>query len=90
MVKSEMGKAGTLSIHILYFAILRDARGVAEETISTQSRTTLDLYRELARQHGFTMDHCGMKVAINDEFASWSDPLREGDDVIFIPPVSGG
>lgn len=29
-------------------------------------------------------------VAVNDEYASWSRQLQDGDVVAFIPPVSGG
>jgi molybdopterin converting factor small subunit len=29
-------------------------------------------------------------VAINAEFSDWSQPLLEGDAVVFIPPVAGG
>ena len=31
-----------------------------------------------------------VKVAVNDEFREWSAPLRDGDFVVFIPPVAGG
>jgi molybdopterin converting factor small subunit len=26
----------------------------------------------------------------NQEFAAWDTPLRSGDEVAFLPPVSGG
>jgi len=29
-------------------------------------------------------------VAINEAFADWSQPLAEGDTVVFLPPVAGG
>jgi molybdopterin converting factor small subunit len=31
-----------------------------------------------------------LKVAINSEFADWSQPLAAGDAVVFLPPVAGG
>lgn len=31
-----------------------------------------------------------ISVAVNTSFARMSHPLREGDDVAFLPPVSGG
>jgi molybdopterin converting factor small subunit len=31
-----------------------------------------------------------LRVAVNDEFADWSQPLAAGDRVVFIPPVAGG
>jgi molybdopterin converting factor small subunit len=29
-------------------------------------------------------------VAINAEFRDWQSPLKDGDSVVFIPPVAGG
>jgi molybdopterin converting factor small subunit len=31
-----------------------------------------------------------LRVAINAEFGEWSQPLKAGDAVVFIPPVAGG
>ena len=31
-----------------------------------------------------------MSVAVNAEYARMSAPLRDGDEVAFLPPVSGG
>jgi molybdopterin synthase catalytic subunit len=32
----------------------------------------------------------GVSCAVNAEFASWSSAVREGDEIAFLPPVSGG
>ena len=31
-----------------------------------------------------------LRVAVDGAFAQWTDPLRDGCEVAFIPPVSGG
>jgi molybdopterin converting factor small subunit len=31
-----------------------------------------------------------LRVAINSEFGDWTAPLKDGDAVVFIPPVAGG
>jgi len=31
-----------------------------------------------------------LKVAVNEQFSDWSHLLRDGDTVVFIPPVAGG
>lgn len=76
-------------IRVEYFAILREHVGCAHETLSTAAATVGDLYNELDRRHAFPA--LGrLKVAVNDEFRDWSTPLRDGDMVVFIPPVAGG
>jgi molybdopterin converting factor small subunit len=44
----------------------------------------------LKSRHGFTLAREQLKVAINAEFSDWSKPLKNGDAVVFIPPVAGG
>lgn len=77
-------------IHIKYFALLKEERGLESELLQTQAATTRDLYNELKRQYGFSLDSKQMGVAINDEFSSWETPLQSGDKVVFLPPVAGG
>ena len=31
-----------------------------------------------------------ISVAVNEEYAKFSTPLKDGDEVAFLPPVSGG
>ena len=77
-------------IHISYYALLREKRGVSQETVTTQAQTVLDLYQELIEKHKFSLNSNLLKVAINDEVCSWEAELGGGDRVIFIPPVAGG
>jgi molybdopterin synthase sulfur carrier subunit len=44
----------------------------------------------LSARHGFTLPVDRVRVAIDGEFASWNTPLREGAELVFIPPVAGG
>ncbi len=77
-------------VRILYYAILKEKRGLSEESINTQAVTALDLYQELKDRHSFDLSSKSLKVAINDEFTSWDTRLQAEDTVIFIPPVAGG
>ena len=79
-----------MQIKVQYFAILREQAGRSEETVATAARTPLDLYAELQRRHPFSLGADSLRVAINAEFSDWSQPLAEGDAVVFIPPVAGG
>lgn len=77
-------------IRVQYFALLREQAGRSEETLSTRARTPRELYGELASRHPFTLPADMLRVAVNAEFGEWTQPLKAGDAVVFIPPVAGG
>ena len=79
-----------ITLRIQYFAILREQRGLTAETLATAAATPAALYDELRARHGFTLPGDRVRAAVNDEFVAASAPLREGDRVVFIPPVAGG
>jgi sulfur-carrier protein len=78
------------TVHIQYFALLREQRGLGEERVATEASTAADLYEEIRRRHGFTLPAARLRVAINDEFESWASTVRDGDAIVFIPPFAGG
>jgi sulfur-carrier protein len=78
------------SVTLDYYALLREVRGRDREIISTDARTTRDLYEELRVRHGFPLPWQALQVAVNDEFTVWGHELRAGDRVVFIAPVAGG
>jgi sulfur-carrier protein len=80
----------TKNLNILYFALLRDQRGLSEEAIQSDALDAKALYKRLQEEHGFTLTTCQLRVAINEAFADWDTTLSEGDQVVFIPPVAGG
>lgn len=87
------GAAAAAAAHRLtvqYYAVLREQAGRREESLVTSARTARELYRELAQRYPFSLDPTVLRVAINGEFGDWAAPLREGDSVVFIPPVAGG
>lgn len=79
-----------MTLHVQYFAILREQRGLNHETLTTAAATPHALYEELRARHGFTLPADRVRAAVNDEFVDSAAPLREGDHVVFIPPVAGG
>jgi len=79
-----------ITIHVQYFAILREQRGLTAETLVTAAPTPAALYEELRGQHGFTLPADRVRAAVNDAFVTASAALRDGDRVVFIPPVAGG
>jgi molybdopterin converting factor subunit 1 len=79
-----------ITVHIQYFAILREQRGVARETLSTSATTTAALNDELRTRHGFSLPRDRVRAAVDESFVAWDTPLRDGQNVVFIPPVAGG
>jgi molybdopterin converting factor subunit 1 len=78
------------TLHIRYYAVLREQAGCNEETVDTQATTPAELYAQLASRHPFKLAPAQLKVALNSEFSDWNTALRHGDTVVFIPPVAGG
>ncbi len=78
------------TVRIEYFAILRDQRGCAAESLATTAATPAALYDELRRRHAFSLPPERLRVALDGDFAPWDAPLRDGAEVVFIPPVAGG
>ena len=78
------------TVQIQYFAILREAAGKDEETLSTAATTPADLYLELQARYAFTFPLDALRVSINARFAKMHDPLQSDDRISFIPPVAGG
>jgi molybdenum cofactor guanylyltransferase len=78
------------AVQLLYFAALREARGLSSETVETLACTAAGLYEELRFRHRLPLSVDHLRVAINGEFATWDAEVTSGDEFVFIPPVAGG
>jgi sulfur-carrier protein len=79
-----------ITLHVQYFAILREQRGLTEERVNTAAATPAALYEELRARHGFTLPGDRVRAAVNEVFVAADAPLCDGDRLVFIPPVAGG
>lgn len=77
-------------INVRFFALLREQAGCAAVAVETRAADAAALYAELQRSHRLALPAAWLRVAINDRYAHLQDPLRNGDRVVFIPPVAGG
>lgn len=77
-------------IRVQYYALLREQAGRSDETLTTAALNPRQLYDELRARYPFTLPADMLRVAVNAEFGEWSQPLKAGDAVVFIPPVAGG
>lgn len=81
-----------MRIDVRYFAILRERTGTDREALELADGGTVgalfdqicELHAEVAplRKH--------LRAAVNQEFVTFDAALKDGDEVVFIPPVSGG
>lgn len=85
-----------MNVTVLYFARLREALGLAQETIALPAQTKrvadlLDLLRARGGQWQAALAPAQpYRVAVNQDMADGSTNLRDGDEVAIFPPVTGG
>ena len=81
-----------MRITILVFARLRDLVGAPRLDRDVAAGSTVeDVWQALAGECPAAAPHRGaLSAAVNAGYAKFSTPLAEGDEVAFLPPVSGG
>ena len=81
-----------MKVRVKFFAILRERAGASEiEKEIAEHSTVGELWRRLQAEYP-KLDVPGIKLlyAVNRNYVSVDEQLNEGDEVVFIPPVSGG
>ena len=85
---------GPVNIRIKYFASIREALGQAGETLQTGSATLAALRDELIARGGVHATALArgkvVRMALDQVMCDESAVLREGAEVAFFPPVTGG
>ncbi|HEY0786999.1 MAG TPA: molybdopterin converting factor subunit 1 [Thermoanaerobaculia bacterium] len=81
-----------MNVRLLLFAALRDIVGTDEMTVELEDGATpAALWSTLRSKHERLASYLAPPlVAVNQSYAEPSTALRDGDEVAFIPPVSGG
>ncbi len=82
-----------MKVHVLFFGASHDITGVEEEQF--EMRNSEASAGELRRHYEARFPRlremgASLLVAVNQEFRPASWPLKDGDEVAFLPPVSGG
>lgn len=81
---------------LLYFAWVREKIGKSEESLDLPKDITniSDLANYLSKKDECYEDVFNLKnkinVAINQDHVDWDHPIKEGDELAFFPPVTGG
>jgi molybdopterin synthase catalytic subunit len=81
-----------MNVRALLFASLRDLAGARAIEVDVEEPATVDdVTRRLAGLHPALGERLPrVRVAVNDRLAEPSTPLAAGDEVAYLPPVSGG
>ncbi len=81
-----------MKVNVKFFALYRELVGLRETQADLpQGSTALDLWQLYAASHpqlAPNLPHT--KFAVNGQYTTPETVLKEGDEVVFIPPVSGG
>ena len=81
-----------MKVRVKFFAILRERAGTAAVARELADGSTVaQLWRELQKDYP-KLDVPGIRMlyAVNQNYVNLDQPLKDQDEVVFIPPVSGG
>jgi sulfur-carrier protein len=79
-------------LKVLFFGRLKDLIGRAEDSVNSADAATIEQLFALYVAHNpeLAKYRTSLVASCNREFAAWDTPLHPGDEVAFLPPVSGG
>ncbi|QEL65500.1 molybdopterin (MPT) converting factor, subunit 1 [Oryzomicrobium terrae] len=84
-----------MTVTVLYFAALKEALGVSSESLALSPgvATVADLRAHLAARGEAWAQLASFKnlrCAVNQDMVPLTAAVKEGDEVAFFPPVTGG
>ncbi|MFL1414974.1 molybdopterin converting factor subunit 1 [Pseudomonas fildesensis] len=80
-----------MSVTVLFFARYREAVDLDSLEVEGEFATVEAVRQALAGDPGFdVLNEKGLMCARNEELCSLDEPLVDGDEVAFFPPVTGG
>ena len=81
-----------MRVRVRLFASLREAAGVPEAELELpDGASPEDAWRALSdRFPALAARRQSLAAAVNRRYAPFDAPLADGDELVFVPPVSGG
>ncbi len=80
-----------VEVRLRCFAILRELSIDRETRLLPDGATVADAWADLAARFEALQPHRPyVRPARNAAYAAWDAPLADGDEIAFLPPVSGG
>jgi len=83
-----------MKVTVRYFAAIRETIGLGTEQVQTQSLTVAALREELRSRGGAYAEALApgraVRMALDHMLCEPTMPLRDGCELAFFPPVTGG
>jgi len=81
-----------MRVRVLFFGRLREVAGCAEDWAELPAGARVeDVFARYAAANPRVGEfRASLSASVNEEYALWNAPLGDGDEVAFLPPVSGG
>src|SRR5258708_39900876 len=81
-----------MQIRVLFFGVLKDLVGRSSDTLELPAGARIEavLSHYASQTPRLTPLLPSLAVSVNEEYAAPDQPLRGGDEVGLLPPVSGG
>ena len=81
-----------MQVRVLFFGQLKELVGFGDEWTEVSDGARVE---DLFQRYGRKFPKLGefrpsVAASINQEYAGWRDALSNGDEIAFLPPVSGG
>ncbi|NKB37054.1 MAG: molybdopterin converting factor subunit 1 [Gammaproteobacteria bacterium] len=77
-----------MSIKVKFFARMRDEAGIGDGEVDfKEGISTAEVWTTLVKNTDFPES---VMIAVNMEYVSGEVELKDGDEVAFFPPVTGG
>ncbi len=77
-----------MSIKVRYFASLKESVGRAEDNLAFVDEVTVAQIWKQANNNKILPEN--ILAAVNMEYVTFDSLVRDGDEVAFFPPVTGG
>ena len=81
-----------MQVRVMFFGQLREIVGAPEERAElSEGARVEDLFERYGRRYPRLAEfRASIAPSLNQEYVDWRAPLASGDEVAFLPPVSGG
>lgn len=80
-----------MKVKLLSFGITKEMVGGFEKNIELPLGTSVEAFLEiLKKEYPALKKLTSLRVAVNEEYVEGSHEIMERDEIVLVPPVSGG